>query len=86
MNGKIDRTAQTRNAMRTDFDGKRIHTTIGDLVVAVTDVALDVEKDKKKAYRIASRVVNSMLKSPTPSDLSCQLSMRVRFSEKVWLH
>ena len=72
--------------MRTDFDDKRVHTTIGDLVVAVTDVALEVAKDKRKAYRIASRVVNSMLKSPTPTDLSGQLSMRVRFSNKVWLH
>jgi hypothetical protein len=71
--------------MRTDFDCKRIHTTIGDLVVAVADVALEVAKDKRKAYRIATRVVNSMLKSPTPSDLSCQLSTRVGFSKKVWL-
>ncbi len=36
-------------------------TTVGDLVVAVTDAALEIVKNEKKAYQIAGFVVNEML-------------------------
>ncbi len=38
--------------------------TVGDLVVAVTDAALEIVKDEKKAYQIAGLVVNEMLDIP----------------------
>jgi hypothetical protein len=39
--------------------------TVGDLVVAVTDAALEVSKDKKRAYRLAGVVVNKILRAST---------------------
>jgi hypothetical protein len=37
--------------------------TVGDLVVAATDAALEVSKNKKRAYRIAEVVVNKILRA-----------------------
>lgn len=37
--------------------------TVGDLVVAATDAALEISKDKKRAYKIAEVVVNKILKA-----------------------
>jgi hypothetical protein len=39
--------------------------TVGDLVVAATDAALEVSKNKKRAYRIAEVVVNKILRAST---------------------
>lgn len=40
---------------------KRLQTTVGDLVVAAMDVALEVSKNQRKAYRLAGIVLNKML-------------------------
>ncbi|MGE5302723.1 MAG: hypothetical protein ACM3TN_05300 [Alphaproteobacteria bacterium] len=40
--------------------------TLGDLVVAVTDSALEVTEDEDTAYEIASRVLVKLLESSAP--------------------
>jgi hypothetical protein len=40
--------------------------TLGELVVAVTEVAFEVSKDEKKAYQIASIVVGKLLSPAAP--------------------
>ncbi|MGH7833585.1 MAG: hypothetical protein ACREQK_08070 [Candidatus Binatia bacterium] len=39
--------------------------TVGDLVVAATDAALEVSKNKKRAYQLAGVVVNKILRAST---------------------
>jgi predicted RNA-binding protein len=47
--------------MRSHKQRKTGQLTLGDLVVAATEVAFEVSKDEKKAYQIASIVVEKML-------------------------
>ncbi len=44
-------------------------TTVGDLVVAITDIALEVVKNEQRAYQIAGLVVNRMLDVPLPEPI-----------------
>jgi hypothetical protein len=47
--------------MRVEPPVKRLQTTVGDLVVAATDAALEVSRNQRKAYRLAGIVLNKML-------------------------
>ncbi len=47
--------------MRIEFPVKRLQTTVGDLVVAAMDAALEVSKNQRKARRLAGIVLNKML-------------------------
>ena len=47
--------------MRVEPPVKRLRTTVGDLVVAATDAALEVSRNQRKAYRLAGIVLNKML-------------------------
>ena len=40
--------------------------TIGDLIVAITDAALEATQDEDKAYEIASRVLMRLLAASAP--------------------
>ena len=50
------------NALRINSESPLLVTTIGDLVVAVVDAALEVVENEKNAYRIADLVLNNILK------------------------
>jgi hypothetical protein len=47
--------------MRIEPPVKRLQTTVGDLVVAATDAALEVSRNQRKAYRLAGIVLNKIL-------------------------
>lgn len=47
--------------MRVEPPVKRLQTTVGDLVVAAMDAALEVSGNQRKAYRLAGIVLNKML-------------------------
>jgi len=47
--------------MRVEPPVKRLQTTVGDLVVAAMDAALEVSRNERKAYRLAGIVLNKML-------------------------
>ncbi len=48
--------------MKRTQDLTRHNITLGDLVVAVTDAAIEVSKNEQKAYRIADLAVRNVLK------------------------
>lgn len=48
--------------MRTSSNVKGRQVTIGDLVVAVTDAAIEVAKNERKAYRIANLALRKILR------------------------
>ena len=62
--------------MRHNVKGPQ--TTLGDLVLAVTDAAMEISSNEKRAYQIASAVVNRVLR------LSVRESRRL--SEKTHRH
>jgi hypothetical protein len=47
--------------MRIETPAKRLQTTVGDLVVAAMDAALEISRNQRKASRIAGIVLNRML-------------------------
>lgn len=49
------------NGVNLDPQSLPLVTTVGDLVVAVTDAALEVVHDERKAYQVAGLVLNNML-------------------------
>lgn len=51
---------------RISFESPPFVTTVGDLVVAVMDEALEVIKDERKAYQVAGVVLNKLLKLSKP--------------------
>ena len=46
--------------METNFD--RIETTIGDLIEAVTQIALEAGKSEAEGYQLASATLESILR------------------------
>jgi len=54
--------------MRSGSNIKRLYTTVGDLIVAITDAALEVSKNEKEAYRVAHLVLSRMV-SPSAQKL-----------------
>jgi hypothetical protein len=68
--------------MRTSCNVTRMSSTLGDLIVAVMDEALQVSKDERRAYQITAVVLNKVLRvslprTNRPSIVAC---------EKAWLH
>lgn len=51
--------------MKTDSKIKQLRTTVGDLIAAIMDVAVERSRDERAAYRVTSLVVNRMLQ-PVP--------------------
>jgi hypothetical protein len=47
--------------VRVESPVKRLQTTVGELVVAAMDAALEVSKNQRRAYRLAEVVLNKML-------------------------
>jgi hypothetical protein len=39
---------------------RSIRTTVGELIVTITDAALEVSRDERKAYRLTGIVLNRM--------------------------
>jgi serine phosphatase RsbU (regulator of sigma subunit) len=48
--------------------------TIGDLIVAVTDAAVEATQDQNKAYEIAGLVLMRLLQDPAPEAAECLLT------------
>jgi hypothetical protein len=48
--------------MRVQSSARRLKTTVGDLVVAAMEAALEVSRDERKAPRLAGIVLNKILK------------------------
>ena len=67
--------------MRNDRKTK-LRTTMGDLIVAVMDAALEVSRSERNAYRLTGLVVNKMLQ---PCPVVCTLPRR-NFRKGDWLH
>jgi hypothetical protein len=51
--------------MKTKTNVKRLRTTLGELVIAITDAALEVSRSERAAYRLTGLVLNRMLQ-PVP--------------------
>jgi hypothetical protein len=56
--------------MKINSNVRRLRTTVGDLIVAITDVALQRCKNERTAYRITGIVFNRMLQ-PAPVVVTC---------------
>ncbi|HZD41179.1 MAG TPA: hypothetical protein VE131_10685 [Terriglobales bacterium] len=54
--------------MRTARELANRKITIGDLVVAVTDAAIEVSKNEQKAYRIADLALRRILSVSSPQN------------------
>lgn len=48
--------------MRAYAEEEKIHTTVGDLIVAVSDAAFEFCNDKRVAYFLAGLALKAMLK------------------------
>ncbi len=68
--------------MRVDPRGRRLQITVGDLVVAAMDAAMEVSRNRRKAYRLAGIVLNKML---SDSRLSTR-RFREDLAKKTLLH
>jgi hypothetical protein len=56
----LSSSCEEKSLMRISSDRESIQLTLGDLVVAVTDAAMELSRDEKAAYRIASMTLNKM--------------------------
>ncbi|HVO96191.1 MAG TPA: hypothetical protein VMT22_25265 [Terriglobales bacterium] len=45
---------------------RRLHTTVGELITAITDVALGFTTDERNAYRLTGLVLDHMTLRPVP--------------------
>jgi hypothetical protein len=52
--------------MTTKVNVRRLHTTVGELIVAIMDAARKVTDDGRNAYRLTGFVLNRMLQ-PAPA-------------------
>ena len=52
--------------MTSKVNLRRLHTTIGELIVTITDAALGVIDNQRDAYRLTGFVLNRMLQ-PAPA-------------------
>ncbi len=48
--------------MRINHEKERIDTTLGDLIVTVSDAALELSEDKREAYLVAGVALGVILK------------------------
>lgn len=49
--------------MKSRHNGSRIHTTLGELIAAISDVAFEYSDDAKEAYELAHLVLVDMVKT-----------------------
>ena len=68
--------------MRTPCNVTRMSSTLGDLIVAVMDEALEVSKNERRAYQITAAVPNKVLRVSLPKGNR----IRVRPCEKKSLN
>ena len=68
--------------MRVQSSARRLKTTVGDLVVAAMEAALEVSRDERKAPRLAGIVLNKILKD---SHLRAE-RLRQNLSQKNTVH
>jgi hypothetical protein len=52
--------------MKTNPNGDRIDTTLGDLIAAISEVAFDYSADTKEAYNLTRLVLAQILKDACP--------------------
>jgi hypothetical protein len=48
--------------MKVNRNGQRIHTTLGDLIATISDVAFEYSDDTKEAYHLSRLVLVQILK------------------------
>jgi len=54
--------------MRLSHNGKRIDTTLGDLIAAVSEVAFEYSADTEDAYHLAGLLLGEILKDAIRGD------------------
>ena len=52
--------------MTTRANTKKLHTTLGDLIVAIMDAARGFAANEREAYRLTGLIVNRMVLRPVP--------------------
>ncbi|HTN71075.1 MAG TPA: hypothetical protein VMO00_08285 [Methylomirabilota bacterium] len=68
--------------MKINHSENRIYTTLGDLIVAISDVALEYSNDTKEAYELVRLVLLKILKG---TSFRSEIVDR-RFSRIKYLH
>lgn len=73
--------------MKANHDGEKVQTTIGDLVVALSDAAFAMYEDERGAYLLASLALEEILKKASlgATDLGVGSSGKVS-SERIIFH
>ena len=66
--------------MTSDNKIRMLQTTLGDLVVTITDIALELSKDTKKAYLVAAIVLHDLLSQKRSKDGLCVRRGKLRSS------
>ena len=59
----------TRYVQQGDQEYVTIETTIGDLIEAITDVALQAGKTEEEGYKLASFTIEKLLREKRQRDL-----------------
>lgn len=49
---------------------EKIHTTIGDLIAAISDIALKAGQSEAEGYELVSLTLNSILQKNSPKSLN----------------
>jgi len=66
--------------MKTEMKIKRVHTTVGELIVAIMDAAQKVTNTERDAYRLTGFVWNRMLQPvPVVATRSVTRKTRIRY-------
>lgn len=65
--------------MTSKVNLRRLHTTVGELVVSIMDAALTVTGSKRDAYRLTSFVLNRMLQ---PAPVVCRSLVQTRMPRR----
>lgn len=52
--------------MTTKTKARRLHTTLGELITAITDAARSFTTSERNAYRLTEFVLNHMVLRPVP--------------------
>ena len=72
--------------MRNYSNEKRVDTTLGELIEAVSEVAFEYSENTKQAYALASLVLVEMLKGGSSPVEECIGTFGQRFTRKIYLH
>ncbi len=60
---------ETRNTQNQQDETVCIQTTIGDLIEAITDIALQAGKTEEEGYRLASFTIEKLLRDKRRKDI-----------------